>query len=308
MKTKIVVLAFLFGCLFSGCSSAGNSSAPTPTNLPSLSTETRKDVLTSFVRENGGCQLPCILGLTPGISTQPEVSTFMSYFQINSHEAESQLNDLSIDTFADKDWSGAYLSFFENRINVSVSLASQITEGKVERVLLFGQAMQLMDVGAKKLYGDPYYDDLLKSFSLSTILEVYGQPDQVIIRPFPDDLGHPSPPAQYTFGFVLFYPKQGFVVEYISVREEEENNFVGCPTKSYITQISSWDTNESLSISEAIKYFSNLDGISAGNISEYKQLQDATPLSLADFYNIFRRSNSTECINTSKALWVGANQ
>jgi hypothetical protein len=262
--------------------------------------------LTSFVQENGGCQLPCILGLTPGISNQPAVNTFIAYFQINSHEAESQMNEISIDTFANKDWSGAYLGFFENRVNVSISLAAQIMEGKVKRVLFFGQAMQLIDIGAKKLYGDPYYDDLLKSFSLSTILEVYGQPNQIIIRPFPDDLGHPSPPAQYTFDFVLFYPKQGFVVEYTSVREEEGSHFVGCPTKSYITHVSSWDTNESMSISKAIKYFSNLDGISAGNISEYKQLQDVTTVSLSDFYDMFRRSNSNECIKTSKELWAGA--
>lgn len=216
MKRKI--LAFLFVGLLSGCLSMENSLAPTPTNLPSVSPETRKDVLTSFVQENGGCQLPCILGLTPGISNQLEANSFVRYFQINSREAEDQMNNISIDAFVDKDWLGASLRFFENKVNVSVSLASQITEGKVERVMFFGQAMQLMDVGAKKLFGDLYYDELLQSFSLSTILEAYGQPDQIIIRPFPDDLGHPSPPAQYTFSFVLFYPKQGFTVEYISVR------------------------------------------------------------------------------------------
>jgi hypothetical protein len=306
MKKKILVLAFLFVWLFSGCLSADNSSAPT--NLPPVSTETRKDVLTSFVQENGGCQLPCILGLTPGISDQLVVNTFVRYFQINSREAEGQMNDISIDAFENKDWSGAYLRFFENKVNVSVSLALQISDGNVERVLFSGQGMELMDVGAKKLYGDPYYDDLLKSFSLSTILEVYGQPNQIIIRPFPDDIGHPSPPAQYTFDFVLFYPKQGFVAEYISVRAEEGNHFVGCPSKSYSTHFSSWNPDESISIREAIKYFSNLDGISEVSFGEYKQLQDVTSLSTTDFYKMFRISDSSECVQTPKEFWPSAIQ
>ena len=146
------------------------------------------------------------------------------------------------------------------------------------------------------------------NFSLSNVLEEYGQPDQIIIRPFPDYEGHPSPPAQYTFDFVLFYPKQGFVAEYVSVRATEGNSFVGCPTKSYITHISSWNPEKSVSITEAIQYFSNLDGVSKGNISEYKQLQDVTSLSLADFYDVFRISNSNNCVKTPKELWVDTTQ
>lgn len=306
MKKKFLFLAFLMVSLFSGCLSADNT--PSPTNLPPMSTENRKAVLTSFVQENGGCQLPCILGLTPGISSQLAVNSFVRYFQINSREAEDQINNISIYAFADKEWSGADLRFFENRVNVSVSMASQITDGKVERIMFGGQAMQLMDVGAKKLFGDLYYEDLLKSFSLSTILEVYGRPGQIIIRPFPDDLGHPSPPAQYTFDVVLFYPKQGFVAEYISVRAEDGDNFIGCPTKSYTTRIASWNPAESMSLTEAIKYFSNLDGISETNIREYKQLQDVTSLSLAEFYNVFRMSNTSDCIKTPKELWASVTQ
>jgi hypothetical protein len=96
------------------------------------------------------------------------------------------------------------------------------------------------------------------------------------------------------------------VVEYISAREEQENNFTGCPTKSYITQISSWNPDEIISIGESVKYFSNLDGISKINISEYKKVQDVTPLSITDFYNTFKTSSSNKCVQTPKKLWISA--
>jgi hypothetical protein len=98
------------------------------------------------------------------------------------------------------------------------------------------------------------------------------------------------------------------VVEYVTIRAEEGSDFVGCPTKSYITDISSWDPDKSLPISEAIKYFSSLDGISASNIGEYQQLQDVTTLSLTDFYNMFRMSNSSACVKSSKEMWASANK
>lgn len=281
---------------------------PTPTYFPPVSDETRKDVFSSLVQENGSCQLPCILGLSPGTSDSLATDAFMKYFQTNSHTSDDQINNVNIDTFTYNDWSGTNLYFFENKVNVWISVEAKISDDQVERLVLFGQGLQMFDGGPKKVFGNPYYDELLVRFSLSSILEENGKPDQIIIRPFPDDEGHPSPPAQYIFDFVLFYPKQGFIAEYVSVRAEDGNDFVGCPTKSYITHISSWNPEESIPIIEAIQYFSNFDGISEGNIGEYKQLQDVTTLSLTDFYNKFRLSNSSDCVKTPKELWAVTTQ
>jgi hypothetical protein len=268
-----------------------------------ISTGNKKDVVTKFVQNNGGCQFPCIFGIIPGVTDSQTVKAFIDYFELNSQEADNQINEISIHTSSNNDWVGTYLRFFENKVSISTSFVIHLNNDKVERTVFYGQAMQLMDVGAKKLFGDPYYDELLKSFSLSNILETYGQPEQIIIRPFPDDIGHPSPPAEYTFGFVLYYPEEGFVAEYIAVRGESGDNFVGCPTKSYATHFSSWNPSETISINESLEHFSNLDGISQVNISEYKNLQDVTSLSITDFYKTFKTSSSSECVQTPKKLW-----
>ena len=301
MKKKFSAFAFLLMWVMVSCLSTNEMNLPTP--IASLSIENRKEVLTGFVQENGGCQLPCIFGITPGISDHTAVDALISYLRINSRKTDDQTNNINIDTFTNENSNGARMNFYENKVNVGIIFSAHVVDSKVEGITFSGQALQMIDIGAIKLFGNQYYDDLLKPFSLSTVLEIYGQPDQILIRPFPDHEGYPSPPAGYTFDFVLFYLKQGFVAEYIAVRAEAGSNFVGCATKSYITQISSWNPDESISMTEAIKYFSNLDGIYEANISEYKQLQDVTSLSITDFHNMYRISDSSECVQTPKELW-----
>lgn len=324
MKKKFLFVAIVLIWLFSACLPANSeqmnpvrpstpvdaSKTPIPvatfTSVPSTPTEINKDVL-SFVKENGGCKLPCIFGLTPGASSSSTVNALIRNLQINSTLSAEQRSNPSIDTFADYGWEGINFSFVENQASIRMTLASRSRDEKVERLVFSAEAMQPIEGGAKKIYGDPYYDELLTPFTLSNILKTYGLPDQIIIRPFPDDEGHPSPPAQYTFDFVLFYPEQGFVVEYVSVRDEKGKNFMGCPTKSYLTQLSTWNQGEASSINEAIQYFTNLDGISKVNIGEYKQVQEVTALSLTDFYNMFRVPNSSDCVETPKQLWAATN-
>jgi hypothetical protein len=124
-----------------------------------------------------------------------------------------------------------------------------------------------------------------------------------LIRPVTDDPGRPSPPAQYTFSFVLVYPKNGFLIEYISERRESEEFFVGCPTKPYSLNISAWNPNTSHNLGDAVEFFSSIDGINNQNVSAYKSLEDVTAHNISQFHEMFRDPNSSECIETLKELW-----
>jgi hypothetical protein len=123
---------------------------------------------------------------------------------MNSRKTDDQTNNITFDTFTNENWNGARLNFYENKVNVGIIFSAQVIDNKVKGIKFSGQTLKIIDTGAIKLFGNRYYDDLLKSFALSTVLEVYGQPDEILVRPFPDDVGYPSPPAQYTFDFVLF--------------------------------------------------------------------------------------------------------
>lgn len=318
--TFILLLALLIGACYSSVSNDSvptkidgfststpppplNPEIPPPTSLPTISANNSKEILESFVQENGGCKLPCIMGLTPGMSENTEVNSFMQYFQKNTREAENQINNISIWSYLENDQGGISLRFFENNRSVSIGLGLIVDGSKLNQLLLSGESYQHLEGGAKKQFGDLYFNDLLRQFTLMEILNLYGLPTQILVRPFPDDPGHPSPPAQYTLDFVLVYPEKGFLIQYISERTERGKYFVGCPTKPYSINISAWDPNTPLNLVDAVEYFSNIDGINSQNVSAFKAVENVTSLSIRQFYEIFRNPNSNECIETPKELW-----
>lgn len=276
---------------------------PTPTILPAISADNTKETLERYIKENGGCKLPCIMGLTPGLSENPEVNAFIEYFQQNAREAENLTDDVNIWSYLESSQGGISLRFFEENKSVSIGLGFIIDRDKVSQILLGGESLQYFDGGAKTQFGDPYFNSLLREFTLSSVLSVYGPPSQVLIWPFPDSPGRPSPPAQYTFSFVLLYTEKGFLVQYTSERKERDNYFVGCPTEPHSLDISAWDPKVPLDLINAVKYFSNVDGINSQNASVFKALEDVTSLNIMEFYEVFRATGTTECIETLKDLW-----
>lgn len=279
------------------------SEKPTPTFLPEISANNTKEILERYVRENGGCRLPCIMGLTSGLSENPEVNAFIQYFQQNAREAENLTDDINIWSYLEGDQGGVSLRFFEENKSVSIDLGFITNGGKVSQILFGGESYQHLEVGAKTQFGDPYFNSLLREFTLSNVLNVYGLPSQILIWPFPDSPGRPSPPAQYTFSFVLLYTEKGFLAQYTSERKERDNYFVGCPTEPHSLDISAWDPKVHLDLMDAVKYFSNIDGINSQNASVFKALEDVTSLNIREFYEVFRATGTTECIETLKDLW-----
>lgn len=297
----ILLILFVNGCSFNETKTPNRTS---PTNIPEISNNNRVQAMEQIIQENGGCKLPCVMGLTPRLSTNDDLDAFMSDFGKTVHKAEKQTGDVDISIFNENGWGSVNLVFFKNNLNVTVDVSYLSNEQELKQAKFTAQAIQLLDDGnAVKVYGASYYDEILKSFTLSNILETYGEPNQIYIRPYPDHQGYPSPPAQYTFDFVLFYEKQGFLVEYISVRDEKGNYFVGCPSKSYVTQISTWDTKKPMSLNQSVTFLSNLDGISKNNVNFYKQIQAVTSQTVSDFYKTFSEPHTNECVQTQKDLW-----
>ncbi len=113
MKVKIDILIILILGLLTGCSGSTITSSnpteitsstslpdsvvtqtPSPnatvmpeiTSLPSLQPNNVKETLSSFVRNNGGCKLPCLMGITPG-EDYKSVESFGNYFINNTQQS-----------------------------------------------------------------------------------------------------------------------------------------------------------------------------------------------------------------------------
>jgi hypothetical protein len=84
-----------------------------PTSLPLIATDTAKEVLSQFIRENGGCKLPCLMGLSPINSNRTAVEAFSRYFQANSQRMNDELDSLEIFSHYNDNSGGAILVFWK---------------------------------------------------------------------------------------------------------------------------------------------------------------------------------------------------
>jgi hypothetical protein len=274
----------------------------TPTSLPAISQETAKEDLTRFIQINGGCELPCLLGLTPGSSGQAETSTFESYFQTFEYPLDVPENGLGVKLRKRNDGAGIRFQFWKEDTSADVSFGYYIENDVVSQIVFTSWANQYIEHGAKSLYDDPNYKNILEYFSLTNILNVYGPPSDVLIAPFPDDPGHPSPPAQYSFSTTLVYAQKGFLIQYLSIRDQDDKYFIGCPANSHI-DIATWVPGSNLDLKSAVSYFSGVDSINSSNTSYFQELENVTDFDVNSFYETFKSSNTHSCIQTAKGLW-----
>lgn len=335
MKPKVKVLLLLIFTLLSGCAWGLNPPTPVPgidptetikpftspvptitgvptlsltvapdmTHLPALSQADAKEVLALFVKNNGGCKLPCLMGLMPGENYQ-SVRAFGAYFNKYSVGTEDQIDSIEISGSFDNISGGAWLTFWENRIRVDVNLNAHIFPGKeqIEYIHLLGGVYKHFDDRAQLLRQDPYYDSLLGIFSLSNILTEYGEPTEIWIMPFPLDLGYSYQSGAYPFDFVLLYKNKGFAIEYTALVKEETEYLTGCPDVDYM-QISTWNPEKNKNFTDIAQYFSGTDSLDETNAAYFKPLQDATSFTVKEFYAIYKISGTNQCIKTPKKLW-----
>ncbi len=284
---------------------------PSPTALPIVSSANGKQILIEFLQNNGGCQLPCLLGLTPGGSVE-EVRKLIEFFDKGASNVANEEDSLEVHNYLDSivrrgSSSSSALTFWSNRLMTQFNIDFFSTDdNKIEQINLSSGSWQLSGQNENKVsaivYGDKSYSELTDFFLLNRILNIYGVPQQILILPFPDDPGHPSPPAHYPFSFVLYYPDKGFLIEYSSSRDEQNGYYIGCPPESHIA-VSVWDSDRVSTIEDVVKDFSNIYGINAATINDYKLIQDVTSFDPDSFYETFK-AQTNECVQSPKSLWM----
>jgi hypothetical protein len=118
-----------------------------------------------------------------------------------------------------------------------------------------------------------------------------------LIAPFPDDL-----PYIGDFSLVLYYPDQGFFIQYIFPKDENSGNYIGCPSKSAYIDVITWSPQEEYEISEIAKDISG-SGINELNYDYFKPVSEVTTMSLDDFYQKFKNPDDTACLETPITYW-----
>lgn len=254
---------------------------PTITLIPTLTTEEAKTKLFDLLRNNGGCNLPCIWGYTPEQTNRNELVDFFKHFVV------TETPEISISKLMRNDRMS--ISFFVRLLSVYIDTGIMAYENEdlVEALIMDGSANPQWDAS---------YAEVMKYYMLPQILTNYGKPSQILILTYRDDRQRPDVTA-HPFYLVLLYPDQGFFVEYEMNREIKGDKFIGCPSKAFVS-ISTWNPQNDKAF-EKITQGTRLDLYP----DEYKSIYDATTMTTDEFFKVFSDPENKDCIQTLIEKW-----
>lgn len=282
------------------------TSSPTPTPkpatstpLPTLSANDTKDLVLDLLKDNGDCQFPCLWGMTPGETKSQDIKAFFAQFG-NIVIPEEILVDPS--DFGDK--GGLGLLFKVDNLEISTDFSYYEANDELKQLVLTGYATHKIGSGSdpqsEYVFGDPQFNQLFQYYMLPQILTTYGHPSKVLIKPFQDEQGH-APREWLPFSLVVIYEEQGFLVQYISPRQVIGNDFAGCPWMAQIT-FTTWQLGHEVSLVEILPRISGA-GINELNVDYFKSIDEATSMTLDEFYETFKNPENTACLETPTDLW-----
>jgi hypothetical protein len=278
------------------------SKAPTLTPQSTLTAVESKALLLELLHTNGDCRLPCLWGQTPGKTEITEMDAFFNRFGEISIN-----NDFFVTINEDHGkYTNVISGLWQNNSGffsvIGLSISYPRINDKNSAFQWSATASQRSGEGvdevAKVAYGDLFFDKLLQNYMLTQILSDYGEPTQVLVDPYRDNPIYP-PDYIIPFHLIIYYEDQGFFIEYISPRETVEDHYIGCPWKTGVILMKVWPIEGERTLADMIGFGS----IGISGLKSTKSVDEATNLTLGEFYQIFKEANNTNCLETPIKLW-----
>lgn len=267
---------------------------PTPTPWPTLPADEAKQMMLGLLEDNGGCRFPCWWGLTPGETSYLTIRSFLEKF-----ETISIANIYSEYSF--------YASWFplEDDLILDVRVSGFFKlepPNNLDGLHVTMQVKRVIEGGFEVVWENPLNEQYLQIYRLPQILTTYGPPNQALV--FGNEaFGH----ANWSqFELVLDYADQGFVIWYTVLMEQVGNTYLGCMANAY-TNLYLWDPELTYTWAEGITRASGgEDREIIDDLNEsFLPLEEATSMTLDEFYQTFQNPGNTTCLETPVELWPG---
>lgn len=274
----------------------------TATTPPTLTADEAKALVFDLLRNNGDCAFPCLWGLTPGQTDIATLNEFLARF------GDLVSPNVYVNNSIFEKSGLLALIYRENNVHIVMNFFffNNIEKNNMDLLGLYGYSMlergkdfDWLSPDISPLYGDYSFNQAFKYYSLQQILSNYGPPTQVLLAPFPDDPIR-TDITWHPFSLVLYYPDRGIFLEYVSPRETVDSDYVGCPSKAHI-KLAVWSPESHL----PLKYITQKAGseINELNMDYFKSVEEATSLSLEEFYQKFKDPENRDCLETPIKLW-----
>lgn len=261
------------------------TSSPTFTPVPTLPAEEAYNLLANWLQNNNNCQLPCWGELIPGESSSLEAYSKLTAF--------SNIADIGV--FYPT--GGVVLITYPRddlKIRINVGLHSKADRRTIQVVWISTYALRELETGGyEEVYAAPAYNELLKAYTLNSILSKYGTPTEVLVRADIYTTG-----TQETFSITLLYPQMGIFVRYNMLAERLGDKIRGCPSHSFVELwlLSPEDASnyQDILLSKDIHW--------EGNWPYTTPIQEAASMSIEDFYQIYKEPTD-RCLETPLNIW-----
>jgi hypothetical protein len=253
-------------------------SAPsTSTWVPALSEFEAEGVVIDLLRTNGGCRLPCFWGFVP---RQVNLETLDSFFHAFYNIGGQNIN-IPSDNSAIK--ISVTWNYSDNPHEVARWLHVVMTS---EREVKLTDGKYNQDV-----FDNPYFPQYIQYYTLPNLLSTYGMPSKAYIG---IDLGVEMG-FDNIFHLYLDYSEFGWGVQFRMPVKQINNFFVGCPAQAF-SSFFLWSPEDTAAATENQAWVSEY-GI-------FKPFEEATDLSLEDFYQRFQDFDNTKCLETPVDVWL----
>ena len=279
---------------------------PTPTAtvtpIPTYSLNQAYQQITSWVEDNGGCQLPCLWGFTPGQTSLADIAQLHATFE-EMYLAE----DFGIWTSRHGDRGGVSLIIYDEDTQTNIDMSYDFKgEEKLKLITFLAKAFQVIGSGFERelhyIFGSDELLELVDEYTLSNLLINYGSPTSILIAPYYDERPEVPGPSWIWFSVVLIYEDQGILAEYIMPRRMIGDSYAACVDQNLEISIITWDPSQSIELKEIVSVSSFL-GISPNFIDYFKPLEEATTLTIDQFTEILQDPETDACIYTPMEMW-----
>jgi hypothetical protein len=253
--------------------------APRPTPGPTLTGDEEQTLVLNLLKENGGCQLPCWWGFTPGETDWQAAESFLlSHGKRIEEYRDSQATIYSLDFHIPRHGSQINQDYYTTGSKIidviTVHAVPPVHDGKVDS-------------------GDNQFSEDYKYYMLPQMLAMHGQPSQIFLRTFSD-----TPTGWLPFNLLLFYPEQGILISYYGPADKEGKILRMCPHQVDV-RLWLWSSEHIMSL----EHLTNMGGSPIGDMSGFRSLVEATEMSVEQFYQAFVQPNNKMCLKTPADIW-----
>jgi len=260
---------------------------PSPTHTPAPPPITPRPTRTAeeeqaFVREmletNGGCELPCWWGITPGKTTWQEVRERLGFYYDGGISRPSGMR------YHETAY-GDVLYPPPPPYGYSIYIGFTERDGIVQSIEVFADALHTK-------FPQRFAQDWHR-YSLDQVLTRYGEPSQVMLELWPNP---PAPPPYYQL--FVFYEHRGILIAYDGLAVVNETAQV-CPGRlEEVLSIEMWLQSPDRGI--PLLQMADLD---PAEQAQMLPLEEATGMDVQTFYETFRQAGTGACLESPVEVW-----